>query len=225
MKRAPDLSKPKRIPLIQHQKNNAQQRVQRRSNRLDPLQDGQNTGHQGPKEARYERTGELHLVILVSLSPNEVSAQGISRVSAPTSSSRTLFRLSSNGLTISSSSGTRSRRRSKLRQAAKRPPSARCSARSCEKPARAQTLHTSRCTTTLFDATTCPGNTLVRLYDPNGNALGFDDDDGVAGGCSLIDPVVDAFAANLAAGTYSIRVEEQGNDATIGPYQLLVEVF
>ena len=80
-------------------------------------------------------------------------------------------------------------------------------------------------TTTLFDATTCPGNTLIRLYDPNGNALGFDDDDGVAGGCSLIDPVVDAFAANLAAGTYSIRVEEQGNDATIGPYQLLVEVL
>lgn len=80
-------------------------------------------------------------------------------------------------------------------------------------------------TTTLFDATTCPGNTLVRLYDPNGNALGFDDDDGVAGGCSLIDPAVDAFAANLAAGTYYIRVEEQGNDATIGPYQLLVEVL
>ncbi len=80
-------------------------------------------------------------------------------------------------------------------------------------------------TTTLFDATTCPGNTLIRLYDPNGAALGFDDDDGLAGGCSLIDPAVDAFAANLAAGTYSIRVEEQGNDATIGPYQLLVEVL
>ena len=80
-------------------------------------------------------------------------------------------------------------------------------------------------TTTRFDGTTCPGNTLIRLYDPNGNALGFDDDDGLGGGCSLIDPNVDAFASNLAAGTYYIRVEEQGNDAIIDPYQLLVEAL
>jgi hypothetical protein len=80
-------------------------------------------------------------------------------------------------------------------------------------------------TTTQFDGTTCPGNTLIRLYDQNANALGLDDDDGLAGGCSLIDPAVDAFAANLAAGTYYIRVEEQGNDAAVGPYQLLVEIL
>jgi cysteine-rich repeat protein len=80
-------------------------------------------------------------------------------------------------------------------------------------------------TSALFDASSCPGNTLVRLYAPNGTALGFDDDDGLPGGCSLINPAVDTFASNLPAGTYYVRVEESGNDATIGRYQLLVEVL
>ena len=79
-------------------------------------------------------------------------------------------------------------------------------------------------TTTLFDANACPGDTLIRLYDPNGMMLGEDDDDGLAGGCSLIDPTVDAFASNLGAGTHYIRVEEFGNDAPIDQYQLLVDV-
>jgi cysteine-rich repeat protein len=79
-------------------------------------------------------------------------------------------------------------------------------------------------TTSLFDATSCPGDTLIRLYNSAGTALGMNDNSGVGGTCSLIDPTTDAFARNLPAGTYYVRIEEAGNDSTIGRYQLLVEV-
>lgn len=69
----------------------------------------------------------------------------------------------------------------------------------------------------------CALNTVLTLYGTDGTTvLGSDNDDG-AGNCSEIDPVRDAFAANLAAGTYYIAV--RGNAAAdLGSYALLVRV-
>lgn len=82
--------------------------------------------------------------------------------------------------------------------------------------------------------TGCPTdfNSFIRLFNSNANGtlgaqLGTDDNDAAGtGSCSLIDPLkpADSFAANLPAGTYYVRVEEGGNDATGGPYALQIDV-
>jgi cysteine-rich repeat protein len=81
----------------------------------------------------------------------------------------------------------------------------------------------------LIDGDPCPGDTRIRLYRVvNGTLteLGLDDNSGEDGRCSLIDPDPHPFAANLAAGTYYIRVEEPGNDAAITDfYRLEIEVL
>ena len=71
----------------------------------------------------------------------------------------------------------------------------------------------------------CPSgvDTEIYLFDPNGGEIANDDDDG-AGSCSLIAPAADAAAQNLAAGTYTVKVEDFGNNGTINAYVLLVDV-
>ncbi len=72
----------------------------------------------------------------------------------------------------------------------------------------------------------CPGDAVVRLLQGDGTLLGLDDDDGLPGGCPAIDPTRDAFAVNLPAGSYAVRVEESGNDAVISRlYRLEVSVL
>lgn len=78
--------------------------------------------------------------------------------------------------------------------------------------------------TTGLSGTTCVGiDTQLRLFDSAGTDLGNDNDDG-DGSCSWIRPSVDAFARNLAVGTYYIRVEESGNNATTQPWLLHLSV-
>jgi cysteine-rich repeat protein len=67
----------------------------------------------------------------------------------------------------------------------------------------------------------CTLDTLITLFAPDGTTvLGSDDDDGI-NACSIIDPARDAFATNLAAGTYYVQIRTFSNTA-IGPYALTV---
>ncbi len=69
----------------------------------------------------------------------------------------------------------------------------------------------------------CSGNTVVRLWDANFVELGNDNFDGV-GSCSLIDPIVDPFAA-VTAGTYYVSVEDNGNNTEIPAYVLQLDTI
>src|SRR5262249_37509893 len=62
----------------------------------------------------------------------------------------------------------------------------------------------------------CSIATTLRLYDSGGAQLYSDDNSGISS-CS-------ALVLNLAAGTYFVSVEEQGNNATIAAYVLQVKV-
>ena len=71
----------------------------------------------------------------------------------------------------------------------------------------------------------CPtGDTYLTLRDAAGAQLGVNDDGG-DGLCPLINPGVDAFAQNLAAGTYYIQFNELGNNATTPQYRLLIDLL
>ncbi len=73
-------------------------------------------------------------------------------------------------------------------------------------------------------APTCIGaDTRVALLDSAFNVLGEDNDDGVDL-CARIDPQFDAFAL-VPAGTYYVRVEENGNNATIPAYVIQIRTF
>ncbi len=73
-------------------------------------------------------------------------------------------------------------------------------------------------------AATGSNDTLIQLRGTDcTTVLGSDDDDG-ADACSLINPSTDAFARNLPAGTYHVRVEEFGNNAIVATYGLQVTV-
>ena len=71
----------------------------------------------------------------------------------------------------------------------------------------------------------CGLDTTLRLYGPDGTTqLGSDDDDGPGvglGTCSEIDPIRDAWAANLSAGTHFVAVEAFAG-VTVGDYVLEV---
>lgn len=69
---------------------------------------------------------------------------------------------------------------------------------------------------------TSPADTTIRLYDATRTLLVTDDNSGLSSRCSLINGVA-ASAARVPAGRYYIRVEESGDDAALGPYQLEVE--
>ncbi len=69
---------------------------------------------------------------------------------------------------------------------------------------------------------TSPADTTLRLYNASFTQLVTDDNGGVSSRCSLINGVANT-AARVPAGRYYIRVEETGDDAVLGPYQLEVE--
>ncbi len=70
----------------------------------------------------------------------------------------------------------------------------------------------------------CPGDTVLELYGADGvTQLGGDDDDGTSN-CSRIDPNTDGWAANMAAGTYFLRVRAFSINATIPNYTLTVSI-
>ena len=71
----------------------------------------------------------------------------------------------------------------------------------------------------------CPAgaDTKIYLYNAANTLVASDDDDG-AGTCSAITPALDASASNLPAGTYTIMVEDYGNNDTIDSYVLLAHV-
>ncbi len=81
-----------------------------------------------------------------------------------------------------------------------------------------------RAEVTTLAGNACPAgfDSYLRMYDASGVELGSDDDDGIDS-CSLITPA-DAFAVNLAAGTYYLRVEDFANNETQGLYALRVTV-
>lgn len=70
----------------------------------------------------------------------------------------------------------------------------------------------------------CNGDTVMELYDTNGTTQLGSDDDGGPGLCSRIDPVADSFAANMAAGTYFIRVRGYSASTVVSSYTLTVTV-
>lgn len=78
---------------------------------------------------------------------------------------------------------------------------------------------------TFVDADTgsCPSiATVLSLYDEDQTSLlASDTTDGV-GACSLLDPRLDP-AARLAPGSYVLAIEEAGNNAEIGGYELVVQ--
>jgi hypothetical protein len=85
-------------------------------------------------------------------------------------------------------------------------------------------------TSGLLDSAPCPGDTRLRLYKGQSSGapvqLGENDNRSDGSLCAQIDPSTHAFAANLTAGTYYIRVEESGNDAAITDfYRLKVETI
>jgi len=89
------------------------------------------------------------------------------------------------------------------------------------------TRYDLRAETTSGGPGTCPSptDTILRLYDTNGTTqLVSDSFDGV-GSCSLIDPASDSAARTLAPGRYFLRVEENGDNATIGTYELTVTLI
>lgn len=71
---------------------------------------------------------------------------------------------------------------------------------------------------------TCPSpiSTILRLYGTDGTTLLVSDSFDGIGNCSLIDPAADSAARALPAGRYYLRVEENGDNATIGAYELTV---
>ncbi|MBL8743981.1 MAG: DVUA0089 family protein, partial [Myxococcales bacterium] len=72
---------------------------------------------------------------------------------------------------------------------------------------------------------TCPSgfDPYLRLFSSTGTQLATDDDGGM-GLCSLFGPTTGG-ANNLPVGTYSVCVEELGNNATSPPYVLLLSVI
>ncbi|MEE2904028.1 MAG: DUF4215 domain-containing protein [Myxococcota bacterium] len=69
----------------------------------------------------------------------------------------------------------------------------------------------------------CNLDTVIEFYDSMGNQLGTDDEGG-PGSCSAFGPSTDAFARDLAVGTYYIKVRAWSGSAT-GSYVLLARVL
>jgi hypothetical protein len=69
----------------------------------------------------------------------------------------------------------------------------------------------------------CAGiDTVIQLLAPDGSTVLATDNDGGLALCSKIDSTTSPGAANLAAGTYFIRVTESGQDSTIPGYVLRI---
>jgi len=77
--------------------------------------------------------------------------------------------------------------------------------------------------TGMCTAATASSDTEIFLYSNCATQIGTDDDDG-PNDCSLIDPTSDAFARNLTAGTYYVRVIRFNDGDVINNYQLVVTI-
>ncbi|TKC99659.1 DUF4215 domain-containing protein [Polyangium fumosum] len=71
----------------------------------------------------------------------------------------------------------------------------------------------------------CPSgfDSKMYLYNAAGTEIAVDDDDGLST-CSLLDPTLDAVVANLAAGKYTVMVEEYSNDEAQASYVLQLQL-
>lgn len=70
----------------------------------------------------------------------------------------------------------------------------------------------------------CSFDTIVRVYTSTGTEIGFNDNGPVGTApCSVINPLLDTFAANMDAGVYYISVGGVGGDT--GQYSLEVDIF
>lgn len=71
----------------------------------------------------------------------------------------------------------------------------------------------------------CPAgfDSKIYLYDHNDVLIALDDDLGV-NKCSLLSPATSPVMIDMAAGTYTVKVEEFGNDALQAAYVLEIEV-
>ena len=71
----------------------------------------------------------------------------------------------------------------------------------------------------------CPSgfDSKIYLYDPNNQQIAVNDD-GLYAPCSSITPAQTSAAANLAVGTYYVRVERYGNSATQEQYVVSIKV-
>ncbi len=74
-----------------------------------------------------------------------------------------------------------------------------------------------------FDICTAT-DTAIELRGTDCTTVLTTNNDGGVGTCSLINSTTNPAAANLPPGTYYVRVEENGNNATIGAYQLLISL-
>lgn len=72
----------------------------------------------------------------------------------------------------------------------------------------------------------CPTgtDTILQLRGTNCSTILATNDNGGVGTCSLIDSATNPAAVNLPPGTYYVQVEENGNNATIPAYQVLIGI-
>ena len=73
-----------------------------------------------------------------------------------------------------------------------------------------------------YDTCATGNDTVVQLRGTDCSTILTTNDNGGVGTCSLIDSATNNSAANLAPGTYYVQVEENGNNAAIAGYQLLI---
>jgi len=75
-----------------------------------------------------------------------------------------------------------------------------------------------------FDTCTTGVDTVVQLRATDCTTVITTNDNGGVGTCSLIDSATNTAATNLAPGTYYVHVEENGNNAAITNYELLISI-
>jgi len=75
-----------------------------------------------------------------------------------------------------------------------------------------------------YDVCTGGVDTILQLRAPDCTTVLTTNDNGGVGTCSLINSTTNPAAANLAPGTYYVQVEENGNNATIANYQVLITI-
>lgn len=75
-----------------------------------------------------------------------------------------------------------------------------------------------------FDTCTAGVDTVLTLRNTDCTTVMTTNDNGGVGTCSLIDSTTNAAAASMPPGTYYVQVEENGNNAAIAAYQLLVSI-
>lgn len=75
-----------------------------------------------------------------------------------------------------------------------------------------------------FDTCTTGVDTVMTLRNTDCTTVMTTNDNGGVGTCSLIDSATNAAATNMPPGTYYVQIEENGNNAAIANYQVLVSI-